>query len=59
MKKGFSIKCLECNEEMVIKPNFKKDKDESKLGLSIFGAYPYYSLYMYCVSCKNEVEIEY
>lgn len=58
MKKGFSIKCVECNEEVLIHGEFKKENDNSNVGFSIFGNYPSQSLFLYCAKCDNEVEVE-
>ncbi|MGO4890276.1 hypothetical protein ACJ2A9_21215 [Anaerobacillus sp. MEB173] len=58
MKKGFSIICLECNEQMILKEDYLKDKDESKLSTTVFGSYPYQSIYFVCSNCGNEIEVE-
>lgn len=58
MKKGFSITCLECNEKMILKNEFMKDKDESKISSTVMGSYPSHTLYLVCSNCGNETEVE-
>lgn len=58
MKKGFSIKCEECNEKIVFNENYLKEQDESKLSITVLGSYPFQSLYFVCSNCGNELEVE-
>lgn len=58
MKKGFSITCLECNAKMLLNVNYSKDQDDSKLTTTIFGSYPFQSIYFVCSNCGNEIEVE-
>lgn len=58
MIKGFSIICEKCGEKITIDNLFQKEHDKSNVSFSVTGSYPFYYLYLYCIKCENEIEIE-
>ena len=58
MNKGFSITCLECNEEIIMKKDLLKEEGNSSITYSVMGNYPFHSLYLVCSNCKNDLEID-
>lgn len=58
MKKGFCITCLECNEKLILKSDFVKNEDQSKITSTVMGTNPFRSLLFVCSNCGNEIEVE-